>query len=124
MKNKLSERKDFGNKGEKLVSNYLLEKSFTIIETNFSLNKYGEIDIIAKKENLIIFVEVKTRSSHYCDINRLISQKQQICISKIAIYFCQKNNILVNDKTILRFDAAFVYGDNVLYYENAFSFLY
>ena len=124
MNNKLSGKKEFGNWGEEVAANYLLERGFSIIEKRFSLHKYGEIDIIAKKENLIIFVEVKTRGSYFCDIDRLISQKQKICIGKIAMYFCQKNEILVNNNTVLRFDAAFIYDNNIFYYENAFTLLY
>jgi putative endonuclease len=53
-----------GAYGEKLAANYLQKNGYEIIETNFK-NPYGrrlgEIDIIAKKENILIFVEVKTR---------------------------------------------------------------
>lgn len=57
----LNKRK-FGMIGEKIAQGYLLNKGYDIIETNFYTRR-GEIDIIAKKDNCIIFVEVKSRSN-------------------------------------------------------------
>ena len=54
--------KRFGIIGEKIGQNYLIKKGYEILHTNFYTKK-GEIDIIAQKDNLIIFVEVKTRSN-------------------------------------------------------------
>jgi putative endonuclease len=51
-----------GKRGEDIATEYLLKKGFTILTRNFS-TRYGELDIIAKKDNKISFVEVKTRSS-------------------------------------------------------------
>ncbi|OJT71625.1 hypothetical protein BM531_23215, partial [Clostridioides difficile] len=48
--------------GEKVAVNYLLSKGAKILEKNYRL-KIGEIDIIAKMEDEIIFVEVKSRSN-------------------------------------------------------------
>ena len=52
----------FGIIGEKIAQGYLINKGYKIIETNF-YTKRGEIDIIAHKDNSIIFIEVKTRSN-------------------------------------------------------------
>lgn len=54
--------KRIGIIGEKIAQEYLIKNEFKIIETNF-LTKKGEIDIIAQKENYIIFIEVKTRTN-------------------------------------------------------------
>lgn len=50
-----------GKDGEKLASRYLEGKGYEILEKNFRY-KRGEIDLVAKKEGLLIFIEVKTRS--------------------------------------------------------------
>ena len=55
-------KRRFGIIGEKIGQGYLVNKGYKIIETNF-YTKRGEIDIIAQKDNCIIFVEVKTRTS-------------------------------------------------------------
>ena len=52
----------FGIIGEKIAQDYLRNKGYEILEINFYTKK-GEIDIIAKKDNCIIFVEVKTRTN-------------------------------------------------------------
>jgi putative endonuclease len=51
--------KDLGDLGERLACEYLVDKQFNILEKNYQI-PFGEIDIIAKKENIIHFVEVKT----------------------------------------------------------------
>ncbi|MCL6096679.1 MAG: YraN family protein [Patescibacteria group bacterium] len=48
--------------GEEIATNYLKNKGYKIIERNFRKG-YGEIDIIAIKDNILIFVEVKTRTT-------------------------------------------------------------
>lgn len=52
----------FGIIGEKIAQGFLLNKGYDILETNF-YTKRGEIDIIAKKDKCIVFIEVKTRTS-------------------------------------------------------------
>ncbi len=56
-------RHDFGRWGETRAVEYLQEMGYSILARNVRTG-HGEIDIIAKKEALIIFVEVKTRRSH------------------------------------------------------------
>ena len=55
-------KRRFGIIGEKIAQGFLLNKGYKILETNFYTQR-GEIDIIATKNNYIIFVEVKTRTS-------------------------------------------------------------
>ncbi len=50
-----------GDLGEKIAVNYLKRKGFVILETNY-WRKWGELDIIAQKDDLIHFVEVKSVS--------------------------------------------------------------
>lgn len=51
-----------GNKGESIAEAYLSEKGYEILARNYRF-KRAEIDIIASKENVLVFVEVKTRRS-------------------------------------------------------------
>jgi putative endonuclease len=50
-------------KGEELATKFLKEKGYKIIERNFRKG-YGEIDIICVKDDILVFVEVKTRTSN------------------------------------------------------------
>lgn len=49
--------------GEKIAENFLKQNGYIILKTNFYTKK-GEIDLIAQKNNCIIFIEVKTRSNY------------------------------------------------------------
>jgi putative endonuclease len=52
-----------GQWGEEIAAHYLENKGYSILRRNFH-TAHGEIDIVARKEAELIFVEVKTRSSH------------------------------------------------------------
>ena len=52
-----------GKLGEKHAEYYLIKQGFSILEKNYR-SKFGEIDIIAKKNNVIHFIEVKTRTTN------------------------------------------------------------
>lgn len=54
--------KVIGNFGEKVAREYLLEKGYKILTTNYSC-RFGEIDIIAFDGNCLVFIEVKTRTN-------------------------------------------------------------
>lgn len=51
-----------GRFGEKLAVDYLIKKKYKIIDTNIQVS-YKEIDIIARENKILVFVEVKTRTS-------------------------------------------------------------
>ena len=59
---KIHIKRDFGNTGENLATEYLEKQGYTILERNFYC-KQGEIDIIAKIKKTLVFIEVKTRKS-------------------------------------------------------------
>ncbi len=57
----MSKNKKIGDWGEKLATEYLENMGYDILVKNYRYSRY-EIDLIAKKDDLLIFVEVKTRS--------------------------------------------------------------
>ncbi len=59
----MSDKIKTGDEGEQMAANFLIEKGFEIVHHNYRY-KHSEIDLIVKKGNWLIFVEVKTRSSH------------------------------------------------------------
>lgn len=59
MSNKLK-----GKSGEDLAVDFLTKNGFKILQRNFRYSRYSEIDIIAKKNKIIYFVEVKFRTSN------------------------------------------------------------
>ena len=56
-------KKQFGQKSEALAATFLEDKGYTIITTNWHC-AMGELDIVAKKDGVLVFVEVKARHSH------------------------------------------------------------
>ncbi len=54
---------DAGNKGEEIACQYLKKLGFKILERNYRI-RGGEIDIVAKDKDALVFIEVKTRYSH------------------------------------------------------------
>lgn len=58
----MADHNDLGKLGEELAVDFLQKNGYKILETNWTFQK-AEIDIIAKKENTLAIVEVKTRSS-------------------------------------------------------------
>ncbi len=114
-----SPQKDTGKHGEDMVCEYLVNKGYEIVERNFS-RLYGEIDIIAKNDNVIAFVEVKTRTkkSDYKAVLAVTKSKKDKLIKTAKLY-------LQDNKTTLqpRFDVAEVYledNGDINYIENAF----
>ena len=62
--------------GEALAANFLKEKGFDIVARNYRFRK-AEIDLIARKENWLLFIEVKTRSSsHYGEPEEFVDIKK------------------------------------------------
>lgn len=58
----MSKHNETGLKGEQLAENFLLAKGYSILERNWRFEK-KEIDIIATKDDMLIFIEVKTRTN-------------------------------------------------------------
>ncbi len=71
-----SQNKPKGFLGEQQVVTWLQQNGYAILAQNYAC-KFGEIDIIAKKQNVISFIEVKTRFITYFDLSELITPSKQ-----------------------------------------------
>src|SRR5437762_2657431 len=98
-------QKRIGNEGETFVAHQLYKQGFTIMARNYR-RQFGEIDIIAQKKELLIFVEVKVRAPSSVDHAEIILPSKQHKIIQVAKAFIALHNI--TDK-ICRFDVAFVH---------------
>ena len=102
----MSQSKEVARIGEELAAQYLKDRGYQILERNYRLRS-GEIDVIAKEERRIVFVEVKTRRTLKFGVPQaavtLAKQKQ---ISKIALSYLQANNLL---DAPCRFDVVAIY---------------
>lgn len=110
----------YGKTSEIIATNYLKKKGYKIIKTNYK-NKIGEIDIIAKDKDYIVFVEVKARMSRaFGDPFEAINTQKQIKIRNVASLYLMKNKLI---EVNCRFDAIAVLGEkdeDIRHIENAF----
>lgn len=75
-----------GKWGEEVARDYLLARGYTIMAQNERVNNI-EIDIIAMKDDRIIFVEVKTRSTHFTDpLDAIDSRKMTRLVKAVDAY--------------------------------------
>lgn len=116
----MNHRAHLGKKGEAYVADLLQKDGFTILERNFR-SRQGEIDLIALKNDLLVFVEVKMRQHHYFDLSNVIVTSKQYKIMQTANIYIMNNEY--EDK-MCRFDVALIEGTdpmNCMYIPNAFN---
>lgn len=111
----------FGSHAEQHVAHYLAARGFSILAHNYRTAS-GEIDLIASKDSVLAFIEVKARSYHFVEPAALVPYTKQQKIIRTAYLFIAKHNLI--DK-IYRFDIAFLQSAhgtlNIEYVENAFT---
>ncbi len=100
-----------GNYGEDRVAAYLQEQGFSIVVRNFSIRS-GEIDIIATKDDLLVFVEVKARTMPTDNLSEIVTYSKQRKIVNTAKYFLSTHSHIYSTYDyICRFDIALINGD-------------
>ena len=78
---------ELGKKGEIEAQKYLRKLEYDILARNFKCS-YGEIDIIAKEKEEIVFIEVKTRCSQkYGEPREAVNQIKKKHIKKASAYY-------------------------------------
>ena len=107
--------KDIGNYGENLSVEFLKRNGYYILSRNFR-NRSGEIDIISRKDDLIIFIEIKSRYNynHGSPIEAITYSKQKQII-KLCKFYMYINKLI---KYNIRFDVIEVFFNK---YNNLYS---
>ncbi|MBW1758807.1 MAG: YraN family protein [Deltaproteobacteria bacterium] len=121
----LNKWQQFGRKSESIAADRLKKQGYSILELNYR-TKLGEIDIIAKDKDTIVFVEVKARKSNsFGNPKFAVTYKKQKKISMVALYYL-KSTKQSNSKA--RFDVvSIIAGKGSLGLEiikNAFELAY
>jgi putative endonuclease len=111
-----------GDEGEEIAKQYLLKRGLTIIETKYHYGRNGEIDIIAKDGNVLVFCEVKMRTTdEFGDPEFAITPKKQAQIRKLAHAYLYERDL---EDQECRFDVVAIkkYGraPEINYIPNAF----
>ncbi|HOK40692.1 MAG TPA: YraN family protein [bacterium] len=114
-----SKNQIIGLLAEKCVGDFFQNNNFIILQKNFSW-KFGEIDIIAQKNNVIHFIEVKKRDYVPDDLNLILPKHKINSLKKTAHYFIDFYNYDIKTN-IFQFDLALIVNDNLYFYENIFE---
>jgi putative endonuclease len=87
-------RRKTGILGEKLAKDYLKKKGYRILETNYRCPE-GEVDIIAEHNDILVFVEVKTRRSlEFGSPEESITAEKRERLRAVAAYYRQAHENL------------------------------
>jgi len=117
----MESRIHFGNQAEDAVVAYLIQQKYHICARNFRWMG-GEIDIIARKDDVLAFVEVKARRECQFHLSEVIVPAKQLKIIKTARRYIFQQ---AYDAMVFRFDVALlsiVENDwNIKYIANAFT---
>lgn len=118
----MAEHNELGKFGEEQAVEYLQQQGYEILETNWTFQK-AEIDIIAQKGNILVIVEVKTRSSLEFGLPQefVKPKKIQLLVKAVNEY------VISNDLDVeVRFDIIAVHKDakkfNIEHIEEAFYY--
>ncbi|KGO83193.1 hypothetical protein Q763_04070 [Flavobacterium beibuense F44-8] len=109
----MAEHNDLGKQGEEFAADFLRKNGYDILETNWVYQK-AEIDIIARKEDTLAIVEVKTRSSLDFGLPQdfVTPKKIKLLVKAVDEY------VTINDLDVeIRFDIISIYnkkGDFVI----------
>ena len=107
---------DLGKNGERAASEYLQKKGYHILEHNFR-NGRAEIDLIAKLEGVLIFVEVKTRKTEFFGFpEEAVNYRKEMNIRKCSSAYMNTINHLGE----IRFDIISIIMDEALNVKSIF----
>ena len=99
-----------GSYGEELAKDYLVKKGYILLDKNYR-NRYGEIDLICKFKDIIIFIEVKSRYNTLYGLPKesVTYFKQKRILSLCNYYIITKRLFNYN----CRFDVIEIYFNNI-----------
>ncbi|MEI6310901.1 MAG: YraN family protein [Bacteroidota bacterium] len=111
---------DLGHQGEQIACDYILKKGYVILSRNFTHQK-SEIDIIAKQDECIVFIEVKTRRNIlFASPTDAVTDKKIAKLQAGALHFIEMNQM----ESEVRFDIiSIILNENqceIEHIENAF----
>lgn len=116
----MADHNELGKEGEDLAVAHLLKHGYKIVARNFRYQK-AEVDIIARKKDVLAVIEVKTRSTpDFGDPQNFVKQKQINSLVKAIDYFVNEHRLDVN----VRFDIVAIIrnkaGTKIEHLEDAF----
>ena len=120
----MSSRQDLGRWGEKIAADYLNQQRYTILDRNVR-TPHGEIDLVVQREEVTIFIEVKTRTSTAYGLPEdAVTLKKQAHLLDSAQAYLQLYPELDGDWRVDVIAIRRFYGDQspeIIHFENAFN---
>ncbi len=111
-------KKQQGQQAEQQACKFLLAKNLRLITQNYRC-KYGEIDIIMRDQEDIVFVEVRSRErTDYGNVLESVNRHKQKKIITTATHFLQQRDWLYTKNC--RFDVVGIHPTNIEWIKNAF----
>ena len=111
-------KRTFGAEGEASARDYLIGRGYRICAMNYR-RAGGEIDIIARKQDVTAFVEVKRRTSdRFGRPAEAVTPAKQRHILRAALAYVQENGL---EDSTLRFDVIEISGSEICHIEGAFD---
>lgn len=102
---------ELGKKGEELAVNFLIKHGYEILEKNWRYRR-SEIDIIARKDDILIFIEVKARSDdHFGRPESFVSDRKKVLMIDASNIYMEQ----INHDWEIRFDIISVLFHNHIY---------
>lgn len=113
-------RKQRGDKGEQLVAQFLEADGFRVLARNYT-RRTGEIDLVAQRGQMVVFVEVKARTQSFFDLTEVVNRAKQKRIIAAAKSFIIEHAVYNKG---YRFDVALIENlesETITYIPNAFT---
>jgi TIGR00252 family protein len=114
-------KRAIGNSGERFAASFLQRQDIAVLERNYTFN-HGEIDIVAKDGDELVFVEVKIRrNTRFSSPEESVTPAKQELIRRTAEGYIQEKKL---DNISCRFDVVAIRVENgikkLVHYKNAF----
>ncbi|MEJ0031200.1 MAG: YraN family protein [Bacteroidota bacterium] len=105
-----------GNEGESAAAEFLIAKGYEIVFRNY---RYGraEIDLIVKKDNWLVFVEVKTRSGNDFGFPEEFVDREK---EQNILYAAENYTYKINWEGNVRYDIIAILRNEITHFEDAF----
>lgn len=111
-----------GTEYEVLAEQYLKKQGINIIEKNYQ-NRAGEIDLIGRDQEYLIFFEVKYRKNQKTgNPAEAVTYQKQKKICRVADYYRLTHGI--GEFSAIRYDVVAICGEEIAWHQNAFSHIY
>lgn len=103
--------KELGSFGERAAARYFKKKGYRLVAGNYRC-RYGEVDLIAEKSGVLVFVEVKTRQNrNFGDPSEAVGYRKQETIKRVAQEFL----LTYDTDSEIRFDVVEVMAEPSLF---------